>query len=334
MTEKMVADPDMPADASKSWLRRSFLPFQKALIRGLAVMTPPLLTIVLFIWAWNSVESYILKPLESLAVGSIVLGIDKTKTDVDVQRLVKQGYARITPGEYGNPPLATLAEGGAYVAIKRKWIPFEVYDLVENSPGHTIMLNSSDYYRQYTRLRYLQRQYVLPAFIAMFIVILYLVGKIFAVGVGRLMWNGIESMINRVPIIRNVYSSVKQVSDFAFNEQEIKVTRVVAVEYPRQGVWSMGFVTGEGMMSIRNAAQEPVVNVLMPTSPMPATGFTIAVPKSQTIDLDITMDQAIQFCVSCGVVVPPQQLSKKNSPTIIEASPTSSENDPSASSRS
>ena len=72
----------------------------------------------------------------------------------------------------------------------------------------------------------------------------------------------------------------------------------------------MGFVTGDSMLDIRNAAGEPMLTVLMPTSPMPATGFTISVPKSETIDLNITIDQAIQFCVSCGVVVPPHQLAK------------------------
>jgi uncharacterized membrane protein len=72
----------------------------------------------------------------------------------------------------------------------------------------------------------------------------------------------------------------------------------------------MGFVTGESFLDIRNAADEPVLSVLMPTSPMPATGFTISVRKSETIDLNLTIDQAIQFCVSCGVVVPEHQQNK------------------------
>ena len=86
--------------------------------------------------------------------------------------------------------------------------------------------------------------------------------------------------------------------------------RVVAVEYPRKGIWSVGFVTGESMLDIHGAANEPMVSVLMPTSPMPATGFTVSVKKSETVDLNITIDQAIQFVVSCGVVVPMQQMVK------------------------
>ncbi|MEZ6095703.1 MAG: DUF502 domain-containing protein [Pirellulaceae bacterium] len=307
-TPKETSSPSTPS--GHHWFRESFRPFQKALVRGLAVVTPPLLTIVLFIWAWNTIESYILEPIENLAATTIVWSIDESQPDSEVNRLVSDGTARIIPATNFDPPTAILKTDKDLVAIKKTWIPKEIYEAVENAPGHSPALTAVDYYRQYVRLTYLKRQYILPAFLALFIAVLYLIGKVFAVGLGRLIWNGAESFINRLPIIRNVYSSVKQVTDFAFNEQEIKFTRIVAVEYPRQGVWSMGFVTGEGMTTIRDAAQEPVVNVLMPTSPMPATGFTIAVPKSQTIDLDITMDQAIQFCVSCGVVVPPGQISK------------------------
>ena len=70
----------------------------------------------------------------------------------------------------------------------------------------------------------------------------------------------------------------------------------------------MGFVTGEGLSSIHDAAGEPVLTVLIPYSPVPITGCTITVRKSECIDLNITFDQACQFIVSCGVVVPPQQL--------------------------
>ena len=132
-----------------------------------------------------------------------------------------------------------------------------------------------------------------------------------AAGIGRFFLHYVETIITQLPIIRNVYSSLKQVTDFAFNENEMSFSSIVAVEYPRKGIWSMGFVTGEGMREIRDAAGEPILTVLMPTSPMPATGFTISVPKSETIDLNITIDQAVQFCVSCGVVIPDNQQNEK-----------------------
>ena len=140
-----------------------------------------------------------------------------------------------------------------------------------------------------------------------------------AAGVGRIFVNAIEALIARLPIVRNVYSAVKQVTDFVFSEREIEFNRVVAVQYPSKGIWSIGFVTGESMLDIRSAANEPVLSVLMPTSPMPATGFTITVRKSETIDLELTVDQAIQFIVSCGVVVPQHQQLNETSAKISEA---------------
>ena len=99
-------------------------------------------------------------------------------------------------------------------------------------------------------------------------------------------------------------------TDFLFSEREIEYTQVVAIEYPRRGIWTLAMVTGESLLDIRCAANEPVLSVLVPTSPMPFTGFTVTVKKSETLDLNITMDQAFQFIVSCGVVVPPQQIAE------------------------
>jgi uncharacterized membrane protein len=119
-----------------------------------------------------------------------------------------------------------------------------------------------------------------------------------------------ERGISRLPLVRNVYSSVKQVTDFMFSEREIEYTRVVAIEYPRKGLWQIAFVTGESLLDVATAANEPVITVFLPCSPMPLTGYTAIVKRSETIDLNITMEQALQFIVSCGVVLPPQQLAQ------------------------
>jgi uncharacterized membrane protein len=92
-----------------------------------------------------------------------------------------------------------------------------------------------------------------------------------------------------------------------FSEQELEYTRVVAIEYPRKGVWALAFVTGEGLIDVTAAANEPTLTVLIPTSPMPFTGFTIIIKRSEAVDLNLTMEQALQFLVSCGVVAPPGQ---------------------------
>jgi uncharacterized membrane protein len=228
-------------------------------------------------------------------------------------------------------------DGMIYVqAAGGKWIPKEVRDVVNDDPGDLIpdRATARQYYLRYVKLELLPRGIVIPVFLIVFITLLYLLGRFLAAGVGRMFLTGIEALINRLPIVRNVYSSVKQVTDFIFSEREIEYTRVVAVQYPRKGVWSVGFVTGESMLDIRSAANEPVLSVLMPTSPMPATGFTITVRKAETVDLDITIDQAIQFVVSCGVVVPANQhqdeISSKISTSIARKLPISTLDGPPA----
>ena len=295
------------------WLRRSFNPFRIATLRGLAIVLPPLLTIIFFVWAWNTIDRAILHPIESLARQAVVYFIDDTQTDTAVRKMVSSG-ADGGPGarysEIEGERIFVNSAGSGYSQIKSNWIPLEVVELVRTNPGEMPLNSSRDYYLRYVQLRFLKRHLVIPAFMALFLALMYLIGKLLAAGLGRLFYRYFEGLIDRVPIIRNVYSSVKQVTDFAFTDNDIQFNRVIAVEYPCKGVWSMGFVTGESMLDIRNAAGEPMLSVLMPTSPMPATGFTVSVAKSQTIELNITIDQAIQFCVSCGVVIPEHQMSK------------------------
>lgn len=263
-------------------------PFRRAVLRGLALLLPPLLTIVIFLWVGKTITEYVLLPVEGASRRVIVWYI----ADIHPSR----------PAPVGDnpPPYVELSNG--------QFIPFEVYEAVKSNPGPDGMPTSPEgIYRRYVSIRYLKWYVVVPVFLCVLILVLYLLGKFLAAGVGRILWNWFDRVIHALPIIRNVYGSVKQVTDFVFSEREIEYTRVVAVEYPRKGIWSLGFVTGESFLDIRSAANEPVLSVLIPTSPMPATGFTVTIKKSEAIDLNITLDQAFQFCLSCGVVVPGHQ---------------------------
>lgn len=275
-------------------------PFRAAVWRGLALIMPPLLTIVAFIWVLNTIDRYVLAYVETIATNVIV------NTQWDVYDESPEGAARHLDGHRQT----FILDGETYVQLDTgKWIPAFVY---EGSKGNSKKFNlktstAKEVYDQYVRNTYLQRYKTIPVFLLLFIMLLYLMGKFLAAGLGRVLFGLFERLIHALPIIRTVYFAAKQVTDFIFKEQQVEFTRVVAVEYPRKGVWSMGFVTGEGFGDIRNAANEPVVSVLVPTSPFPGNGFTITLPKSETIDLDVSIDEAIQFCVSCGVGIPPRQ---------------------------
>ena len=298
-------------EKQEGWFRRSFSPFRIATLRGLAIVLPPILTVIFFVWAWNTIDNALFKPVENLASYLVISAIDETKSDADVQEIVRQSAdpeARFR--DVDGQRLFLDDSGVEYAKVQLHWIPNSIFTAVNAKPGRVPPVTAENYYSRYVQIRYLKRHLLIPAFLALFLAIMYLVGKLLAAGIGRFFYHLIENMIHQVPIIRNVYSSVKQVTDFVFRGHDVQFTRVVAVEYPRKGIWSIGFVTSEGMYDIMRASNEPMLTVLMPTSPMPATGFTITVPKRETIELNITMDQAIQFCVSCGVVIPHSQLTK------------------------
>lgn len=133
-----------------------------------------------------------------------------------------------------------------------------------------------------------------------------IVGAILASVVGRTFWRMIEQFILNTPFLRRVYPYVKQVTDFLITQEEQKTLfrRVVAVEYPRKGIWSLGFVTGTGLDKVVDVVKREFVTVLIPTSPTPFTGFVITVQRRQTIDLNMTIEEALRFIVSGGVITP------------------------------
>jgi len=273
----------------------SLHPFRGAVIRGLGVLLPPLLTVVIFLWIGGTLQQYMLEPIMGGAERLLVWGVADVRSEQDfpADQLGK---------DKENPVLGDVVyqrlDSGSYV-------PKAVYAVVRRHATDEVTPRSGQgVYRAYVRLTYLRPAQVIPLFLALFLLTLYLLGKFMAAGIGRFFWGLFEGGVQRVPVVRNVYSAVKQVSGFLLNERDMRVSRVVAVEYPRKGIWQMGFVTGEGLLHVEAAAGEECLSVLICTSPVPMAGFVVNVRRSEVIDLNITIDQAIQFIVSCGVVVP------------------------------
>ena len=271
-------------------------PARRAVLRGLAMVLPPLLTIVIFVWVGNTVAVYLLEPLEKVTRSALSWSLAdiRERRDLDVVRLAD------AEGSKDGVEYRQAGDG--------KFVPRDVYDEVEKNPGPDPIASAEGIYLRFVEIQFLQRQFVVPIFVCLFILLLYFLGRFLAAGVGKFFWGTFERGIHQLPVVRNVYSSVKQVTDFLFSGTDVEYTRVIAVEYPRTGIWSLGMVTGESMTDISRVTGETMMSVLIPTSPMPFTGFTVTVKKSETIDLNITIEQAFQFIVSCGVVVPPHQI--------------------------
>lgn len=289
-------------------------PFRRAVLGGLGVLMPPLLTIALFVWLFVTVNASVLRPMILGVRGVLAWQVEEIHTPEEL------ADAEPSPQD----PSVVVYEGQAFKKMSRGgYVPLEDYEAVEDVLPEPEKASARDVYLNLVELRYLQPWIVIPLFLCVFILLLYFLGKFLAAGIGRVIWNVFERFIHRVPVVSNVYASVKQVTDFLFTESEIEFNRVVAIEYPRKGIWSLGLVTGESMVDIEAAANEPVLSVLIPSSPMPITGYTITVKKSEAIDIDLTIDQVFQFCISCGVVVPPrdQQERKRRKPAL--ASPSS-----------
>jgi uncharacterized membrane protein len=134
-------------------------------------------------------------------------------------------------------------------------------------------------------------------------------GAFLASVLGRSIWRGVERLMLNTPILKQIYPYVKQITDFFFKEEETKkmISKVVAFEYPRKGMWSVGYVTGDGLRKISQGRQKEFVTILVPTAPTPLSGFVVMVPKEETIELDMSIEDALRFIISVGVIVPDGQ---------------------------
>ncbi len=115
------------------------------------------------------------------------------------------------------------------------------------------------------------------------------------------MW---ESLLSRVPVVKSIYSSVKQVSDTLFSSSGNAFRKALLVQYPRQGSWTIGFLTGIPSGEVMNHLHGEYISVYVPTTPNPTSGFFLMMPKADVIELDMSVDQALKYIISMGVVAP------------------------------
>ena len=122
---------------------------------------------------------------------------------------------------------------------------------------------------------------------------------------GRWVWRRFEVFLARLPIVRAIYPSAKQLVDFVLGggERAMQFERPVVIEYPRPGIWSLGFATGSSLRTVKDLAQTEMVTVFIPNSPTPFTGFTVNLPKAEVHEVNMTVDEAIRFTISGGVIL-------------------------------
>ena len=150
--------------------------------------------------------------------------------------------------------------------------------------------------------------FALPGLGAVFaLAVLLLTGILVTNLIGRrlVIWG--EEIVNRIPVVRSVYGGVKSFAESVFSQSN-SFRKVVMIEYPRAGVWSIGFMTAENVPEISERTGEQHVAVYLSAALNATAGYLVIVPKRQVVELDMSVDAAMKMIITCGVVVPQEQL--------------------------
>ena len=133
-----------------------------------------------------------------------------------------------------------------------------------------------------------------------------LIGLIFSTLFGKAILGYFDNLITRIPLAGNVYKAIKQITE-TFSNTDSAYQKVVLIEYPRKDIYAIGFMTGETKGEIKERPKIEMVNVFVPTTPNPTSGFLLFIPKDDIVELDMSVEDAIKLVVSAGMVVPPRK---------------------------
>jgi uncharacterized membrane protein len=139
------------------------------------------------------------------------------------------------------------------------------------------------------------------------LLIIFITGVVAANIFGQQMVRWWEQFLQRIPVVRTVYKSVKQVSDTLLSPDGQAFRKAVLVQYPRQGCWTIAFLTGAPSGEIADYLQKEHVSVFVPTTPNPTSGFFLMLPKTDVVELELSVDEALKYVISMGVVGPDAQ---------------------------
>lgn len=281
--------------------------FRVFFFRGLGIVLPTVLTIYLIILAYNVLARNIAEPI-NYGIRQVVLLVSPwpPATDEDYLQAAQSPEVTATMRSELQSQIEQLRSEGMTGELRTQ----QQIAWMKEQPQWQHSARQFAVARWWSSYRVFGWQVLDLIGLAVAIVLVYFIGLLLGNYIGRSLYSRGERIIDRLPLIRNIYSSVKQVTDFFFGddrEKQMQFSRVVAVQYPRKGLWSVGLVTGDTMRLIQQEAGSPCLTVFVPSSPTPFTGYVITVPRVDTIDLPITIEDAIKFAVSGGVLVPPSQ---------------------------
>ena len=136
------------------------------------------------------------------------------------------------------------------------------------------------------------------------LLVLLVTGLLAANIVGRSMVSLWESLLDRIPVVRSVYSAAKNFTEIVFSDSGQSFKKVLLIEYPRKGIYSLAFQTATNLGEVQGRMGEQMVCTFVPTTPNPTSGYIIIVPKKDIIELDMEIDEALKMIISLGVIIP------------------------------
>lgn len=249
--------------------------FRTYFFRGMAALLPTILTIWIFVQFYIFVQKNVSNHINRGVVKIFIVTIDWYPAVTDDQ---KRTYALSLEPELAADKKALEAR-------------MQEKDIIDG-----------------TRTREAEKYWVKgPGQITGFIVALVgicFIGAFLASVVGKTLWRFFERMVMNLPLIKKVYPYIKQITDFVLTKKKLSFNKVVAVQYPRKGMWSVAMVTGTGLQKVVDDSQKDLLTVFVPTSPTPFTGYVIMVARDETIELEMTIEEALRFTISGGVITP------------------------------
>jgi len=250
--------------------------FKRFFGKGLAILLPTAVTLWLLWQAFGFIFNNVAQPINNATRVAVIWGVPQVLSEeklpdwfsITDEELVLERFDREVPGSMTD---AALRREIRTEYLSKFW--------------------ASHWYLNLTGL-------------VIAIMLIYLAGVLLGNIVGKTVYNWVEHLITQVPGFKQIYPHVKQVVDMVLGDRKLAFSQVVLVEYPREGVWTVGFLTGNSMREIDHLAGGTVVSVFIPTSPTPFTGFTINVRKEQAIKMNMTIEEALRFVVTAGVLAP------------------------------
>ncbi|MEQ8195560.1 MAG: DUF502 domain-containing protein [Rhodospirillales bacterium] len=157
-----------------------------------------------------------------------------------------------------------------------------------------------------------------------FVVAMVFIGAVTASFLGRFFHRRFDRIMNRLPVVRSIYSAIKQIMETVFSQRARAFREAVLVEYPRRDIWTIAFITGETKGEVKNLHEDDIINIYVPTTPNPTSGFLLFVPKRDVIPLGMNVDEALKMVISTGIVTPidrrpPEVRDRKRIPKIKAA---------------